>query len=155
MPYIIDGHNLIPKIPGINLQDLGDEQKLIDLLQEYARVRQVSLEVYFDQAPTGHAKTTQRGRVKVVFVTDKTIADERIIKRIRTLGNAASNWVVITSDRRIQADARESRAKSMSSEEFAQKLAKTLDEDRSKRPSDQAMSDTELKSWMNLFNQKK
>ena len=30
MPYIIDGHNLIPKIPGIDLQDLDDEQKLID-----------------------------------------------------------------------------------------------------------------------------
>jgi uncharacterized protein len=154
MPYIIDGHNLIPKIPGINLQDMDDEQKLIDLLQEYARISQDNLEVYFDRAPLGQAKTKQKGRVKVIFVTEKTIADERIIKRIRTLGNSASNWVVVTSDRRIQADARESRARSMSSEEFAQKLARTVDEERSKRSSDQAMSDTELESWMKLFGQK-
>jgi predicted RNA-binding protein with PIN domain len=155
MPYIIDGHNLIPKIPGINLQDLDDEQKLIDLLQDYARVSQVSLEVYFDRAPAGQAKTTQRGRVKVIFVTDKTIADERIIRRIRTLGNSASNWVVVTSDRRIQADAKESRAKSMSSEEFANMVAITLEKDRTRRSSDQKMSDTELDSWLKLFNQKK
>ncbi len=154
MPYIIDGHNLIPKIPGINLQDFDDEQKLIDLLQEYARISQDNLEVFFDRAPLGQAKTKQKGRVKVIFVTEKTIADERIIKRIRTLGNAASNWVVVTSDRRIQADAKESRARSMSSEEFAQKLARTLDEERNKRSSDQAMSDIELESWMKLFNQK-
>lgn len=154
MPYIIDGHNLIPKIPGINLHDLDDEQKLIDLLQDYARVGQVSLEVYFDRAPVGRAKTTQRGRVKVIFVTDKTIADERIIKRIRTLGNSASNWVVVTSDRRIQADAKESRAKSMSSEEFANMLEITLEQDRTRRSSDQTMSDTELDSWLKLFNQK-
>ena len=142
MPYIIDGHNLIPKIPGINLQDMDDEQKLIDLLQEYARISQDNLEVYFDQAPVGQAKTRQKGRVKVIFVSDKTIADERIIKRIRTLGNAAPNWVVVTSDRRIQADAKESRARSMSSEEFAQKLAKTLEKERNRRSSDQAMSDS-------------
>ncbi len=155
MPYIIDGHNLIPKIPGINLQDMDDEQKMIDLLLEYARISQDTLEVYFDRAPLGQAKTKQKGRVKVIFVTEKTIADERIIKRIRTLGKVASNWVVVTSDRRIQADAKESRAKSMSSEEFAQKLAKTLDEERTRRSSDQTMSDSELESWMKLFNQNK
>jgi predicted RNA-binding protein with PIN domain len=155
MPIIIDGHNLIPKIPGINLRDLEDEQKLIDLLKEYARISLDTLEVYFDRAPTGHATTQQKGRVKVVFVTDKTIADERIIKRIRTLGNSASKWVVVTSDRRIQADAKESRVKSMSSEEFAQKLVKTLNVERSKVSSDQTMSESELESWMKLFNQNK
>jgi uncharacterized protein len=155
MPFIIDGHNLIPKIPGLNLEDLDDEQKLIDLLQEYARVSQDSLEVYFDRAPVGQAKTTQKGRVKVIFVSEKMIADERIIKRIRTLGNAASDWVVVTSDRRIQADAKESRARSMSSEEFAQKLARALEKGQNKRSPDKAMSESELESWIKLFNQRK
>ena len=62
---------------------MDDEQKLIDLLQEYARINQDNLEVYFDRAPVGQAKTIQKGRVKVIFVTEKTIADERIIKRIK------------------------------------------------------------------------
>jgi hypothetical protein len=61
---------------------------------------------------------------------------------------------VVTSDRRIQADAKESRAKSMSSEEFAQKLVSTLEKERNKRSSDQNMSDSELETWMKLFNQK-
>jgi hypothetical protein len=34
MPYIVDGHNLIPKVPGLNLQDMEDELQLVELLQE-------------------------------------------------------------------------------------------------------------------------
>ena len=50
MPYLIDGHNLIPKIPGLSLEMLDDEDRLIELLQEFARVRRQRIEVFFDQA---------------------------------------------------------------------------------------------------------
>jgi hypothetical protein len=39
MPYLIDGHNLIPKIPGMNLGDVDDETQLIEMLQEFCRRR--------------------------------------------------------------------------------------------------------------------
>jgi len=35
---IIDGHNLVPKIPGLHLKDEDDEVRLIELLQEYCRL---------------------------------------------------------------------------------------------------------------------
>jgi len=35
MPYLIDGHNLIPKIPGLRLDQLDDEQSLFALLDDY------------------------------------------------------------------------------------------------------------------------
>jgi uncharacterized protein len=155
MPYLVDGHNLIPKIPGISLQDPDDELKLIRILLEYTRITQSSLEVYFDRAPAGYDKTRQLGRVKAVFVSDKTIADEMIIRRIKTLGRSAQNWTVVTSDHRIQADAKESRAIRLSSEEFAQKIMSALEKSGGTPATDRDMSADELDSWMKLFNQKK
>ena len=134
MPFLIDGHNLIPKIPGLSLQDIDDELKLIRLLQDYTRITQTSLEVYFDHAPAGHDRIQQLGRVKVIFVSDKTIADEMIIRRIKSLGPSAQNWTVVTSDRRIQADAKESRAVRLSSEEFARSLMSALEKSRETLP---------------------
>lgn len=37
MPYLIDGHNLIPKL-GLRLDSMDDEMELVAILQEYARL---------------------------------------------------------------------------------------------------------------------
>ena len=155
MPYLIDGHNLIPKIPGLSLRDIDDELKLIQILQDYTRITQASLEVYFDHAPAGYDRIQKLGRVKVIFVSDKTIADEMIIRRIKALGPSAPNWTVVTSDRRIQADAKESRAIRLSSEEFARSLMAALEKSRENPAGDREMTGGELDDWLKLFNQNK
>lgn len=155
MPYLIDGHNLIPKIPGLSLRDIDDELKLIQILQDYTRITRSSLEVYFDHAPAGYDRIQKFGRVKVIFVSDKTIADEMIIRRIKSLGPSAPNWTVVTSDRRIQADARESRASRLSSEEFARSLMAALEKSRENPAGDREMTGGELDDWLKLFNQNK
>ena len=38
MPYLIDGHNLIPKVAGLSLKAVDDEMQLIELLQEFCRI---------------------------------------------------------------------------------------------------------------------
>lgn len=53
MALLIDGHNLIGKTPWIDLGALDDEDELIRLLQEYARIRRKKIEVYFDQLRSG------------------------------------------------------------------------------------------------------
>jgi len=35
MPFLIDGHNLIPHIRGLSLSQLDDELALLDLLNNY------------------------------------------------------------------------------------------------------------------------
>jgi hypothetical protein len=55
MPYIIDGHNLIPRIPGIELDDLDDEKELIKLLQGFLSRANKKAHLYFDRASTGHS----------------------------------------------------------------------------------------------------
>ncbi|MBL0344247.1 hypothetical protein [Candidatus Villigracilis affinis] len=50
MPYLIDGHNLIPKV-GLRLDSPNDELELARLLQDFARIKRQPVEVYFDGAP--------------------------------------------------------------------------------------------------------
>ena len=56
MPYIIDGHNLIPRIPDLSLQDIDDEMQLVEMLQDFCRISRKKVEVYFDNAPPGQLR---------------------------------------------------------------------------------------------------
>ena len=44
MPYIIDGHNLIPHV-GLRLNALDDEMALVEMLREFCRVKKKRVEV--------------------------------------------------------------------------------------------------------------
>ncbi|MBL8045607.1 MAG: hypothetical protein JNL09_03645, partial [Anaerolineales bacterium] len=49
MPFLIDGHNLIGKMPGLRLDDPDDERQLVQFLRAYlARVKK-SGTVVFDR----------------------------------------------------------------------------------------------------------
>ncbi len=84
MPYLIDGHNLIPKL-GLRLDSMEDEMELVALLQEYCRLtRRSGMEVYFDGAPAGQAGTRKMGPITAHFVRLGSSADEAIRKRLKT-----------------------------------------------------------------------
>ena len=68
MPYLVDGHNLIPNIPGITLKDLDDESDLIGLLERFASRERTRVEVFFDQAPPSRAGSRSFARVKAHFI---------------------------------------------------------------------------------------
>jgi predicted RNA-binding protein with PIN domain len=119
MPYIIDGHNLIPNIPGINLADLDDEQALINLLQQFANQKRTKVEVYFDQAPRSQAGSRSYGSVKAYFISAGTTADQAIIKRLSILGGSAKNWTVVSSDREIMVEAKSLHCQTLNSADFA------------------------------------
>src|SRR5512137_1181649 len=98
MPYLVDGHNLIPKIPGLNLQALDDEEQLIQLLQEYCRRERKQVEVFFDNAPPGGVRARTFGLVTARFVRQGSTADQAIRERLVRLGRLARNWTVVSSD---------------------------------------------------------
>jgi len=50
---VIDGHNLIPKVPGIHLADPDDENKLIQMIGEYCRLSRTRADLFFDGAARG------------------------------------------------------------------------------------------------------
>ncbi len=151
MTYIIDGHNLIPFLPGLSLQDMDDEQGLIHWLQAFARQKHRQVEVYFDGAPPGHAARGSFGRVAAHFVRQGTTADEAIRHHLKRLGSAARNWTVVSSDHQVQAEARQAHAQVVSSAEFAHlliELSRTPEPGRSGRES---LSEDEIRRWLALF----
>ena len=154
MPYLIDGHNLIPKL-GLRLTDFDDELVLLEQLNEFCRIsRRGQVEVYFDNAPQGYPETRRSGLVTAHFVRKPLIADEAIRLRLIKLGRAAKNWTVVSSDHRVQNEARAAGGRIISSDEFARTVIETLREGPPPSSRDKSMSERELEEWLRLFDKK-
>jgi predicted RNA-binding protein with PIN domain len=122
MPYLIDGHNLIPRLPGLSLKAIDDEQQLIDWLQLFCKARRKEVEVFFDRAPAGFPAVRKFGRVKARFIRQGATADDAIDARLQALKGSAHNYVVVSSDHQVQAAARRASARVLDSDEFAREL---------------------------------
>ena len=153
MPYLIDGHNLIPKI-GLRLDSVDDEMELIVILQEFYRIAHRQLEVYFDGAPAAQAGTRKLGAVNAHFIRLGTSADNAIRSRLKKLGKSAKNWTVVSSDRQVQAEARAAHAEILSSESFAKMLEQARNS--APKPTDERkLTQKELDDWLKLFGGKR
>lgn len=153
MPYLIDGHNLIPKL-GLRLDSLDDEMALVARLQEFSRLRRAQVEVYFDGAPPGHAGTRKLGTITAHFVRLGSIADAAIEARLARLGKQAKNWTVVSSDGRVSNAARAVHAGAMSSEEFALEMSKAKAQGAVITKSEAALSPDEVEEWLRFFDHK-
>ena len=158
MPYIIDGHNLIPKL-GLRLDSPDDEQELIAVLQEFSRLSRSACEVYFDGAPPGESGTKKFGTVTAHFIPLGRTADSAIKARLIKMERAARNWTVVSSDHEVQSAARSSHAKAASSEEFTTLLKKFKQEPGrllpGKQMRDKELSSEEIDEWLKVFGKRK
>jgi predicted RNA-binding protein with PIN domain len=152
MPYLIDGHNLIPKL-GLSLDSTDDEAELISILQEFCRLQRKQAEVYFDGAPAPHAGTRKLGTVTAHFVPLGRTADEAIRRYLKRLGKNSKNWTVVTSDRQVQAEARAVHAEIISSDAFAKQL-RQAPHPAARISSDRELSDAEVDEWMQIFEKR-
>jgi hypothetical protein len=157
MPYLIDGHNLIPKISGLSLQALDDELQLVELLQEFCRLKAKQAEVFFDKARPGQKQVLKVGRVKAHFVA-------RAALPMTPFGSGWRSWVQRSqldrrsSDRMVQAAGRAARAQVVSAEDFAKQIEVALQGERSNSRNtgqDASLSPDEVESWLKLFRGKK
>jgi predicted RNA-binding protein with PIN domain len=155
MQYVVDGHNLIPKV-ALNLASPDDELDLIQLLQQFSRTSRSRVEVFFDGAPAGQAGTRREGVVVAHFVRTGRTADSAIRAWLQELHHAARDWTVVSSDREVQLAAKKAGAKAISAEAFAKVLG---DEIRkrgrtSKRPGTKeggSLTRDEVDEWLDLF----
>lgn len=153
MPYIIDGHNLIPRIPGLSLAAADDEVQLIELLQEFCRLRRKQAEIYFDNAPPGQPRVRSYGLVTARFIRAGQTADAAIRSHLSRLGATARNWILVSSDQEVQRAGRAARAQVISSEAFSRQISQALQEgaSQSSQPSEASMSPDEIQDWLDLF----
>lgn len=151
MTLIVDGHNLIPHIPGISLADPDDEGALVKMLQEYCRLRRKTVEVFFDRAPAGQAGERRFGQVKAQFVVEGMTADEAIMRRLKLLGKRARNYTVVSSDRQVQQAARAVHARVVSSEAFAAEWQSLAEDTPELDPRNRLLTEEETQAWEKLF----
>ena len=151
MPYIIDGHNLIPRV-GLRLDALDDEMALVEILREFCRVKKKRVEIYFDGAPPGQNGTRKFGYVTAHFVRKGRTADDAIRARLQKMGNAARNWTVVSSDREVITSAKAVRANHISADEFAQQIEENKFIVQSDPSEEKAISKQEVEQWLTLFS---
>jgi predicted RNA-binding protein with PIN domain len=150
MPYLIDGHNLIGKLPGISLSEMDDEQALIEMLQAFCQRVGKDADVYFDASSSGHGHARAHGRVTARYVRSGESADQAISRHLKRLGNEAANWTVVSSDNQVQNAAKRARARVIGADEFSRQLGSGGDSDKS---SERKLSDDEIDDWLELFGE--
>ena len=155
MPYIIDGHNLIPKIRGMSLSSMDDEIQLVGLLQEFCRLKRQSVEVFFDGALEGQSGTRKIGMIAVHFIRKGKTADEAIIHKLKNMKDRVKNLTVVTSDHHILIEARYLGAKVMASDEFARLLNTPSIVEKGNIKDEQKISDREVDEWLKEFEKGK
>lgn len=154
MPYLVDGHNLIPKA-GLRLDQIDDEQELLARLGEFCRLRRAQVEVFFDGAPPGQARDRTQGSVTAHFVRQASSADAAIEARLAALGRQARNWTVVSSDGRVQAAARAAHAELLSSEEFVLEMSRANRKGVPASGGESPLSPEEVEEWLSFFHRKK
>jgi predicted RNA-binding protein with PIN domain len=158
MHYLIDGHNLIARMPDISLDDPYDEVKLVLRLQSWAAARRHRrITVIFDGGlPGGKSLHFSNALVKVLFASVGYTADALLIKRIKKVKNPPE-YTLISSDQEIIAEARARRMPYLLSEAFAAEMA---EEKRDATvpvlampdaADDPQISEDEVAEWLELF----
>ena len=154
MRYLVDGHNLIPHIPGLRLEALDDEMDLIRQLQAFCALGGHQVEVYFDNAPPGGVGMRRFGKVTAHFVRAGSTADAAIARRLISLGRGARQWCVVSADRSVQAAARASQAEVLTSPEFTLRM-KTSPRVPVAEKRETPLNSDEVDEWLQIFQPKR
>lgn len=151
MPFLIDGHNLIGRLPDLSLDDPDDEAKLVARLRAYCARTGRRVTVVFDHGlPGGRSRELSGGRVEVVFASTGHTADGILRERIRRARDPRG-LTVVTSDRAVIAAARARGARVVRSEEFAAQLRAPR---TGEVEEDVHLSAAEVTEWLKVFGER-
>jgi predicted RNA-binding protein with PIN domain len=119
--YIIDGNNLIGKIPSLkNLQNKDKQAsraKLVYMLDRFFITKKAKVTLHLDGYQNGKLNSS---KMKIIY-SEKLTADEKIKKQI-SQSNSPRNIIVITSDSNLAQFAKVCSANVIKSEEFGVKI---------------------------------
>lgn len=151
MPYIIDGHNLIPHIKGLSLDQIDDENALIKILEDHFKRQRKKAMLYFDRAQTGGSPDINSAFLKVHFVRRPAIADEAIIQHLKKLGKEAKNWIVVSSDQLVRRSAVRMGAKILTSAVFAAEIQQESRNEEPEQIKQKLEGDDDISQWLETF----
>jgi predicted RNA-binding protein with PIN domain len=150
MPFLIDGHNLIGKLPDLSLEDLDDESDLVRRVRRYCLRNNRRATIVFDAGLVGgRSHNLSTAQVEVVFASAGRSADGIIRERLRQ-ANDPRSLLVVSSDRAIQEIASRTGARVVPAEEFGVLLeSEPLEEEGSER--EKEIPEGSLEEWLELF----
>jgi predicted RNA-binding protein with PIN domain len=146
---LIDGHNLIGRLPTLSLEDPDDEEKLVRLLKSYRARTGKAISVVFDPGSTFALPGAHReGGIEIVFAPYGTTADAVIARRVEK-SRTPAGLLVVTSDQEVADRVTRWGARVESSDAFAAELIDVHESlSKSKDPS---LSPEEVEAWLALF----
>lgn len=152
MPYLIDGHNLIGKLPDISLDDPNDEAKLVQKLMGFCARERTAVTVVFDKGQTAGRSRMSTSYVEVVFASSRSNADNLMIERIRNEKNPKM-MTVVSSDNDVLSAARRRQMQTLKSAEFAAILKRPLPPPKPgpDEAHDVYLTPKEIEEWLRIF----
>ncbi len=143
MPVIVDGNNLLHRLPS----DLRSREEVRRRALEAVRRQVLSLTVVFDGPPAGASPEVERlGKVTIRYSGSKP-ADEVILDLLPVRG--AGQWVVVSDDRELRERARSRGARVRSLAEWAGRK-KTPQRTLRREPK---LSSRDIADWEAFFSQ--
>jgi predicted RNA-binding protein with PIN domain len=151
MSILIDGHNLIGRLPDLRLDDPDDEAKLVIRLRTYSARTGKRVTVVFDRGlPGGRSWELSGGGVETIFAPTGRTADGILCERIRQARDPRG-ITVVTSDHQVIAAARAVGARVLRSGEFVAQLGARRTVEAPDEGQDVHLSDKEVEEWLQMF----
>ncbi len=142
MPLLIDGHNVIGQMAGLDLSEPDDEEELVRRVRRYCWRRGRRATIVFD---AHRSARLSQPPVQVIFAPD---ADQAIIGRIRRARDP-HGLIVVSSDHEIQDAARRRGARVMEAHTLAARLTPSPPKQWEKPERIES-----LEEWLRLFDTK-
>ena len=148
--YIIDGNNVIGKIPDLFKLQKSDKQRsreqLVYLLQKYFQNKKINLTLHFD----GYANTPLSLPKGKIIYSENKLADSLIKENIEKIKNR-KNIILITSDNELRNFGKACGCTIISSKDFGTTITKgnSVDEEKSRT---EEINDVE--EWKRIFLKK-
>lgn len=154
MPYLIDGHNLIAKLPDIDLADPNDEAKLVIKLKGLVAKKRGRMQctVIFDCGLPGGYSAMSTKSVQVIFAAMRHSDADHLLKLHISRTRDPKNWTVVSSDQAVLDCARAHKMRWLTSAEFVDKIVEESPaENAPGEEVDIQITDAEVEEWMDLF----
>ncbi len=152
MLVLVDGHNLIGKLPDISLSEADDEARLITKLKRYRARTNRNIIVFFDSGGSYNLSSKRtKGGISIHYAPHNKTADDLIISHLQRARHP-QQILLVSSDKAIQQVARQVRARVVSSTDFSKEL-EIRPTFREEDETDVQLSAEEIEAWLSLFGE--
>ena len=147
--YIIDGNNLIGKLPSLKMSQIKDKQgsreKLAYMIDNYFSQKNAKVYLHFD----GHPKEPIIINNASIIYSENLSADDKIKNQVGKSKNPR-NIIVVTSDNSLAEYSRVCSSTVIKCEEFTKDILHQKDSDEEKRRIEEMSNNEEFKKLFGI-----